>query len=105
MASAMNAKIMETPPAENRSRSDIACLLAAVIFDAPGNGRVQRESRNAAQDAKIGQPGSARRAHGCPGTLGVSPPVEGLRTGADPVASRVELNVICSPGVPHTTIS
>ena len=47
MASAMKAKIMETPPMENRSRSDIACPLAAVIFDAPGSERVQRESRNA----------------------------------------------------------
>jgi hypothetical protein len=49
IASARKAKIMEAPPMENRSRSDIACLLAAVIFDAPGNGRVPRESRNAAQ--------------------------------------------------------
>ena len=32
MASAMKAKIMETPPMENRSRSDIACPLAAVIL-------------------------------------------------------------------------
>src|SRR6187551_128512 len=36
MASAMKAKIMETPPMENRSRSDIACPIATVTFDARG---------------------------------------------------------------------
>ena len=47
MASAKKAKIMETPPVENRSRSDMACPLAAIIYDARGSERVQRESRNA----------------------------------------------------------
>ena len=47
MASAMKAKIMETLPIENRSRSDMALPLAAVIFDGQGSERVQRESRNA----------------------------------------------------------
>ena len=32
MASAKRAKIMETPPMENRSRSDISCPLAAVTL-------------------------------------------------------------------------
>ena len=47
MASAMKAKIMETLPIENRSRSDMALPLAEVIFDGQGSERVQRESRNA----------------------------------------------------------
>ena len=41
MASAMRAKIMETPPMENRSRFDIACPLAAVMFDARGRKKVR----------------------------------------------------------------
>ena len=72
MASAMNAKIMETPPVENRSRSDIACPLAAVIFDAPGNGRVQRESRIAAQIQNRPTWLSAACSW-VPGALGLSP--------------------------------
>jgi len=48
MASAMKAKIMETPPMESRSRSDNAYPLAAVMFVEPGSGGVQREIRIAA---------------------------------------------------------
>ena len=40
MASAMKAKIMETLPIENRSRSDIAYPIATVTFDVRGRKRV-----------------------------------------------------------------
>ena len=72
MASAVKAKIIEAPPMENRSRSDIACPLAAVIFDAPGNERVRRESRNARRARSWAGRRIARQKR--PGTLGVSPP-------------------------------
>ena len=65
MASAMKAKIMETLPIENRSRSDIACPLAALMFAARGSERVQRESRNAhrvpKRAARLSRVGAARR--------------------------------------------
>ena len=67
MASAMKAKIMETPPMENRTRSDIAYPLTAVIFDASGSGRVQRESRNAAPSVRsaeaLSRVGKGGKAH------------------------------------------
>ena len=56
---------METLPIENRSRSDIACPLAALMFDARGSERVQRESRNAhrvpKRAARLSRVGAARR--------------------------------------------